>query len=78
MTSSTEREAGMVLGRLNMEMQVNLIHGLTSMCQRKCVSSTYKESELTVGENACVDRCVSKYFEMQAMLQEMMMKGQQQ
>ena len=45
------------------------------MCHRKCVATKYTESDLTVGENACVDRCVSKYFEMQAMLQEMMMQG---
>ncbi|XP_043815348.1 mitochondrial import inner membrane translocase subunit TIM10 isoform X2 [Manihot esculenta] len=31
-------------------------------CFNKCVDKRYKEPELTMGENSCIDRCVSKYF----------------
>jgi len=72
-----ERDAARMLARLNMESQLKMIHGLTSICHQKCVAAKYAESDLSVGENACLDRCVSKYFEMQAMLQQMMMEGQQ-
>lgn len=51
---------------------------LSALCHSKCVAHKYTDSELTVGENACIDRCVSKFFEMQALLQQMMMEGQQQ
>ncbi len=37
-------------------------------CYKKCISS-FNEQELTKGEGVCVDRCVSKYMEMQTKMQ---------
>uniref|UniRef100_A0A803KRR0 Mitochondrial import inner membrane translocase subunit n=1 Tax=Chenopodium quinoa TaxID=63459 RepID=A0A803KRR0_CHEQI len=36
---------------------------LTQTCFRKCTDKSYKESELNMAENSCIDRCVSKYWQ---------------
>nr|XP_028951914.1 mitochondrial import inner membrane translocase subunit TIM10-like [Malus domestica] len=43
-----------------MEYRVELFNKLTHTCFNKCVKKKYKESELNMGENSCIDRCVSK------------------
>ena len=32
-------------------------------CHAKCISSRYAEGDLNKGESVCIDRCVSKFFE---------------
>ncbi|MCH97798.1 mitochondrial-like import inner membrane translocase subunit TIM10-like, partial [Trifolium medium] len=45
-----------------MEYRVELFNKMTQSCFNKCVDNKYKESELNMGENSCIDRCVSKYW----------------
>ncbi|KAG2405587.1 Mitochondrial import inner membrane translocase subunit [Vigna angularis] len=47
-----------------MEYRVELFNKMTQTCFKKCVDERYKESELNMGENSCIDRCVSKYWQM--------------
>ncbi|MBA0745190.1 hypothetical protein Gogos_007774 [Gossypium gossypioides] len=35
----------------------------------------YKESELNMGENSCIDRCVSKYWQVNSMIGQMLSAG---
>ena len=42
---------------------ISCFHRLTNACQKKCISTKYKESELAKGESVCLDRCVAKYLE---------------
>lgn len=46
-----------------MEYRVELFNKLTHTCFRKCTDKSYKESELNMAENSCIDRCVSKYWQ---------------
>lgn len=32
-------------------------------CHTKCISPRYAEGDLNKGESVCIDRCVSKFFE---------------
>ncbi|KAI0988285.1 hypothetical protein GJ496_011272 [Pomphorhynchus laevis] len=50
-------------GNLEMEMMQDMYSRMTGCCHRKCIGSTYKDSELTKGESICLDRCVAKYLE---------------
>lgn len=36
---------------------------MTNGCQQKCISSHYKEGDLSKGEAVCLDRCVAKYLD---------------
>lgn len=48
---------------LEMEMMSDMYRRMTSACQQKCISTRYKEGELTKGEAVCLDRCVAKYLD---------------
>ena len=36
---------------------------MVSSCHEKCIDKKYKDGDLNVGENSCVDRCTSKYWQ---------------
>ncbi|KAF8350251.1 Tim10/DDP family zinc finger-domain-containing protein [Amanita rubescens] len=38
---------------------------MVSSCYAKCISQRFTEADLNKGENVCIDRCVSKYNEVQ-------------
>lgn len=39
-------------------------------CYAKCISQRFTEGDLNKGENVCIDRCVSKYNEVQKKIGE--------
>lgn len=39
------------------------IHRLTRSCHNKCIPTDYREADLNKGESVCLDRCVSKFFD---------------
>lgn len=41
---------------------------MLATCEAKCINDEYGESDLTTGEAACVDRCVSKYVKANALV----------
>ncbi|KAF5179802.1 Mitochondrial import inner membrane translocase subunit tim10 [Thalictrum thalictroides] len=61
----TEAEKEQIFGmaQTEMEYRVELFNRLTATCFNKCIEKRYKESELHLGENSCIDRCVSKYMQ---------------
>ncbi|KAF8971561.1 Tim10/DDP family zinc finger-domain-containing protein [Flammula alnicola] len=38
---------------------------MVSSCHAKCISTRYAEPDLNKGESVCIDRCVSKFNEVQ-------------
>ena len=41
---------------------------MTSACFSKCMDTRYKDGDLNVGENSCVDRCSAKYWQVSKLL----------
>ncbi|WOL14933.1 Mitochondrial import inner membrane translocase subunit TIM10 [Canna indica] len=62
-TSSVDlrKEQNLVTIEKEVEFRVDLYNRVVKTCFDKCIEKRYKESELYIGENSCVDRCVSKY-----------------
>jgi import inner membrane translocase subunit TIM10 len=54
------------------ECQTNRSCRLTQSCAKKCIPNDYREAELNRGESVCLDRCVSKFFEVNVKVSEKM------
>ncbi|KAD6119777.1 hypothetical protein E3N88_11048 [Mikania micrantha] len=63
MPTALDKEQIFGMAEKEMEYRVELFNKLTHTCFAKCVEKRYKESELNMGENSCIDRCVSKYWQ---------------
>ncbi|KAF8535171.1 Tim10/DDP family zinc finger-domain-containing protein [Trichophaea hybrida] len=61
-----------------LEMVTDMFNRLSNSCTKKCIPTDYKESELNKGESVCLDRCVSKFFEVNIKVSEQMQNMQQQ
>jgi len=54
------------------EMVSDMFNRLTQSCTQKCIPPDYREGELNKGESVCLDRCVSKFFEVNVKVSEKM------
>lgn len=48
------------------------LSSLVASCTKKCIPTTYREAELDKGESVCLDRCVSKFFDVHTKVSEKM------
>jgi import inner membrane translocase subunit TIM10 len=53
-------------------MLIRVLSRLVQSCSKKCVDTTYREGDLNKGESVCLDRCVSKFFEVNVKVSEKM------
>ncbi|KAF5727357.1 Tim10/DDP family zinc finger protein isoform 1 [Tripterygium wilfordii] len=70
-----DKEQAFGMAATEMEYRVELFNRLTQTCFNKCVDKRYKESELNMGENSCIDRCVSKYWLVNGIVGQMLSAG---
>ncbi|KAI9229157.1 MAG: mitochondrial import inner membrane translocase subunit tim10 [Piptocephalis tieghemiana] len=61
-------EAKIAMAEQQMNMFTDIFERMSSLCQAKCISTKYTDSDLTKGESVCTDRCVSKYFQVGTMI----------
>lgn len=61
--SEAEQAKALGMAQQEMEYRVDLFNRMVQACHDKCIDKRYKESDLNVGENSCVDRCSSKYWQ---------------
>ncbi|MCJ1253702.1 protein transporter tim10 [Lignoscripta atroalba] len=54
------------------EMVSDMFNRLTQSCTKKCIPPDYREADLNKGESVCLDRCVSKFFEVNMKVSEKM------
>ncbi|KAK6646099.1 hypothetical protein PHAVU_L008843 [Phaseolus vulgaris] len=58
-----------------MEHRVESFNKITDTCFNKCVENRYKEPEINMGENSCIDRCVSKYWQVTNLIGQLLGSG---
>ncbi|KAI7536296.1 hypothetical protein KC319_g20027, partial [Hortaea werneckii] len=54
------------------EMVSGMFNQLVDTCTKKCIPPEYREADLNKGESVCLDRCVSKFFEVNVKVSEKM------
>ncbi|XP_009144367.1 mitochondrial import inner membrane translocase subunit TIM10 isoform X1 [Brassica rapa] len=69
------KEQAFSMAQTEMEYRVELFNKLAQTCFVKCVDKRYKEAELNMGENSCIDRCVSKYWQVNGMVGQLLSAG---
>ncbi|MCJ1409104.1 protein transporter tim10 [Ptychographa xylographoides] len=67
--SSAEKIAA---AETEIEMVSDMFNRLSQSCAKKCIPSDYREADLNKGESVCLDRCVSKFFEVNMKVSEKM------
>ncbi|KAJ8751503.1 hypothetical protein K2173_016729 [Erythroxylum novogranatense] len=71
-----DKDQAFGMAETEMEYRVELFNRLAQTCFTKCVDKRYKEGELNMGENSCIDRCVSKYWQVNNLIGQMLSAGQ--
>lgn len=66
------REKAFDMAKQEMEYRVDLFGKLTANCYDKCIDKKYKEGDLNIGENSCIDRCASKYWQVTGIVGQML------
>lgn len=67
-----DTEKAMKMAQQEMDYRVDLYNRMVASCYDKCMDKRYKEGELNVGENSCVDRCSSKYWQVTGIVGQML------
>ncbi|KAK1149571.1 protein transporter tim10 [Aspergillus melleus] len=67
--SSAEKIAA---AETEIEMISDMFNRLTESCTKKCIPVDYREGDLNKGESVCLDRCVSKFFDVNVKVSEKM------
>ncbi|KAL2039368.1 hypothetical protein N7G274_008036 [Stereocaulon virgatum] len=67
--SSAEKIAA---AETEVEMISDMFNRLSQSCTKKCIPPEYREPDLNKGESVCLDRCVSKFFEVNLKVSEKM------
>ncbi|GMH40576.1 hypothetical protein BSKO_08480 [Bryopsis sp. KO-2023] len=69
---STSADEAVAIAKQEVEYRVELFNKMVSSCYQKCIDTKFKDGQLTVGENSCVDRCSAKYWQVVAMIGTML------
>ncbi|KAL2915405.1 protein transporter tim10 [Polyrhizophydium stewartii] len=59
-------------------MTTQLLSGALKNCHTKCINTEYRDGELHKGESVCVDRCVSKFLEVNIFIMKKFQEKQEQ
>ncbi|KAK2078721.1 protein transporter tim10 [Prototheca wickerhamii] len=77
--SNPNTEQAIAMAQQEMEYRVMLFNKMVGACFDKCIEKRYKDGELNVGENSCIDRCTSKYWQATGIVGQMLgAQGQMQ
>ncbi|MCJ1485611.1 protein transporter tim10 [Schaereria dolodes] len=54
------------------EMLSETFSRVSKSCTKKCIPPEYREGDLNKGESVCLDRCISKFFDVNLKISEKM------
>ncbi|CDZ97318.1 protein transporter [Phaffia rhodozyma] len=60
------------MAEAELSMISDIFDRIVRSCHSKCISEKYAEPDLNKGEGVCIDRCVAKFFEVNAKVGERM------
>lgn len=64
--------AALSMATTELEYRVNLLNRMVETCHERCAARPYKEGTLSVGENSCIDRCCAKYWQVVAIVGQLL------
>ncbi|KAI8472057.1 MAG: Tim10/DDP family zinc finger-domain-containing protein [Monoraphidium minutum] len=75
--SQSDQEAAMMMtmAAAELEHRVELLNKMVESCHKACAAKPYKEGSLSVGESSCVDRCAAKYWQVVAIVGQLIGSG---
>ncbi len=53
-----------------LDMVTDMFNRLVDVCHSKCIDKRYDSADLSKGDSLCIDRCVEKYFSVNAKVGE--------
>ncbi|PNG99799.1 Mitochondrial import inner membrane translocase subunit Tim10 [Tetrabaena socialis] len=59
--------AALTMATTELEYRVSLLNSMVGTCHER-----YKEGTLSVGENSCIDRCCAKYWQVVAIVGQLL------
>ncbi|KAJ6119316.1 hypothetical protein N7523_003596 [Penicillium sp. IBT 18751x] len=65
-------EQKLAAAETEVEMISDMFNRLNESCAKKCIPGDYREGDLNKGESVCLDRCVSKFFDVNIKVSEKM------
>lgn len=69
---SEKKKQALQMASQEMEYRVDLFNRMVVTCFDKCADRKFKEGDLSVGENSCVDRCTAKYWQVTSIVGQML------
>ncbi|CAM9019701.1 hypothetical protein WICANDRAFT_84821 [Wickerhamomyces anomalus NRRL Y-366-8] len=57
-----------------LDLVTDMFNRLVDNCHAKCIQKSYSEADVNKNESLCIDRCVSKYFEVNVKVGENLQK----
>lgn len=67
-----KKKQALQMASQEMEYRVDLFNRMVVTCFDKCADRKFKEGDLSVGENSCVDRCTAKYWQVTSIVGQML------
>lgn len=61
--SAAAADTAKLMAEIEMDMMTDMFNKIAANCHKKCISSKYREPDLSKGEAICLDRCVAKWTE---------------
>ncbi|KAH8548979.1 mitochondrial import inner membrane translocase subunit tim10 [Umbelopsis sp. PMI_123] len=79
-SQQTVNPQNIAMAEQELDMVTDLFNRIVDSCYSKCIATDYQQNDLSQGESVCIDRCVAKFFDVNAKVGEKMQQmgtGQQ-